>query len=92
MIEILKHLECELGDKKYFGGETFGFVDLSFVPFTNWFYAYKICANFNMEGDCPKLVAWIKRCMERESVAKSLQDPHKVYEFVCFLRKTLGVE
>ncbi|XP_073115725.1 probable glutathione S-transferase parA [Elaeis guineensis] len=92
MIEILKLLEGELGDKKYFGGEIFGFVDVALVPFTAWFYAYETCANFSVEAECPKLVAWSKGCMERESVAKSLHDPHKVYEFVCFLKKKFGME
>ncbi|XP_010923803.1 probable glutathione S-transferase parA [Elaeis guineensis] len=92
MIEVLKLLEDELGDKKYFGGEIFGFVDVALVPFTAWFYSYETCANFSIEEECPKLVAWGKRCMERESVAKSLHDPHKVYEFVCFLKKKFGVE
>ncbi|CAD5168914.1 unnamed protein product [Musa acuminata subsp. malaccensis] len=45
-----------------------------------------------MEEAAPKLVAWGKRCMERESVAKTLSDPHKVYEFVDRLRKRSGVE
>lgn len=80
MIEILKLLEGELGDKKYFAGETFGFVDVAFVPFTSWFYTYETVGNFSVEKECPKLVAWAKRCMERDSVSKSLHDPHKVYE------------
>ncbi|KAJ4746255.1 Tau glutathione S-transferase [Rhynchospora pubera] len=35
MIQMLKLFEAELGDKKYFGGDTFGFVDVAFVPFTS---------------------------------------------------------
>ncbi|WZZ39788.1 hypothetical protein YC2023_036047 [Brassica napus] len=41
---------------------------------------------------CPKLIAWAKRCMQRESVAKSLPDPEKVVEFMAMLRKRFGVE
>ncbi|XP_073005238.1 probable glutathione S-transferase [Typha latifolia] len=92
MIDILKLLEAELGDKKYFGGEAFGFVDITFVPFTSWFYSYETFGNFKVEEVAPKLVAWTKRCMERESVAKTLYDPIKVYEFVCFLKKRYGIE
>ena len=91
-IEILKLLEGELGDKKYFGGETFGLVDIALVPFTAWFYSYEACANLSTENETPKLVPWAKRCRERESVSKSLPDPLKVYEFVCFLKKVYGIE
>ncbi|XP_064982952.1 glutathione S-transferase U19-like isoform X2 [Musa acuminata AAA Group] len=91
-IGILKLLEGELGDKKYFGGDAFGFVDIVLVPSVSWFYSYENCAGFRMEEAAPKLVAWGKRCMERESVAKTLSDPHKVYEFVDRLRKRSGVE
>ncbi|XP_073107410.1 probable glutathione S-transferase parA [Elaeis guineensis] len=92
MIKILKLLEGELGDKKYFGGETFGFVDVALVPFTAWFHTYEICGNFSIEKECPKLVAWAKRCMERESVSKSLHDSHKVHEFVGYLKRLFGLE
>ncbi|KAI8557959.1 hypothetical protein RHMOL_Rhmol04G0051400 [Rhododendron molle] len=33
LIDYLKVLEGELGDKPYFRGETFGYVDISLVPF-----------------------------------------------------------
>ncbi|KAM0943982.1 putative glutathione transferase [Dioscorea sansibarensis] len=91
-IEILKVLEGELGDKTFFGGETFGFIDVALVPFVSWFYAYETCAKFSIEEECPKIVAWSKRCMERDSVSKTLSDPHKVYEFVLVLKKRFGVE
>ncbi|XP_058218597.1 probable glutathione S-transferase [Rhododendron vialii] len=91
-IDILKVLEGALGDKPYFGGEEFGFVDVALIPFYSWFYAYETCGNFSIEAECPKLVAWAKRCMERESVSKSLPDPHRVYDFVLQLKKKLGIE
>ncbi|RWW49747.1 hypothetical protein BHE74_00044074 [Ensete ventricosum] len=91
-IEMLKLLEGELGDKKYFGGEMFGLVDIALIPFTAWFYSYEACASLSTEKEVPKLVAWGKRCRERESVSKSLPDPLKVYEFVCFLKKVYGIE
>ncbi|XP_058211269.1 probable glutathione S-transferase [Rhododendron vialii] len=92
LIDYLKVLEGELGNKPYFGGETFGYVDVSFVPFYSWFYAWETCGKFSIEAECPELVAWAKRCMEKESVAKSLPDPHKVYDFVLVLRKAYGIE
>ncbi|XP_022749363.1 probable glutathione S-transferase [Durio zibethinus] len=91
-IESLKLLEGELGDKPYFGGENLGYVDVVLVPFYSWFYAYEKCGNFSIEAECPKLIAWAKRCLEKESVSKSLPDQEKVYHFVLQLKKLLGIE
>ncbi|XP_042944433.1 probable glutathione S-transferase isoform X1 [Carya illinoinensis] len=79
--EIFKILEEELGDKPYFQGEAFGFVDISLITFSSWFQTFETFGNFSMEVKFPKIIAWTKRCMERESVAKSLPDPKKILEF-----------
>ncbi|KAJ3669419.1 hypothetical protein LUZ60_011369 [Juncus effusus] len=93
MIEILKLLETELGDKKYFGGESFGLVDLVMIPFSAWFYAYETCCpGLSFEKECPKLIVWTKECKTRESVAKSLPEPSMIYEFVCEMKKRFGIE
>lgn len=92
LIECFKLLEAELGDRPYFGGESFGFVDVVLVPFYSWFYAYETCGNFSIEAECPKLVSWAKRCLEKESVSKSLPDQEKVYGFILELRKRFGIE
>ncbi|KAJ4981034.1 hypothetical protein NE237_031871 [Protea cynaroides] len=86
-IECLKLLEDELGDKPYFGAETFGFVDVSLIPLYSWFPGYESCGNFSMEAICPKLISWAKRCMDKESVSKSFPKSQKIYEFVLHLRK-----
>ena len=91
-MESLKLLEGELGDKPYFGGENFGFLDVALVTFSCWFFAYESFGNFSVEAECPKLVAWSKRCMEKESVSSSLEDPLKIHGFVIMMRKELGVE
>lgn len=91
-ISALKQLEEELGDKPYFGGEDFGYVDLALIPFYSWFYAYETLGNFKTEEHCPKFIEWAKRCMQRETVAKSLPDPNQIYELVLILRKKLGVD
>lgn len=88
-IEHLKVLEAELGDKSYFGGDTFGYVDVILIPFYSWFYAYETFGNFSIEAECPKLIAWAKRCLEKESVSNALPDSQKVYEFVANLKKKL---
>ncbi|CAH9126988.1 unnamed protein product [Cuscuta epithymum] len=81
-IEVLKVLEGELGEKPYFGGEKFGFVDISLIGFYSWFNVFESFGNFSIEAECPKLIGWAKRCMERESVSKSLPDPHKLTQTV----------
>ncbi|XP_078162567.1 putative glutathione S-transferase parA [Carex rostrata] len=92
MIEILQLLQTQLGDNKYFGGNTFGFVDVALVPFTSWFYTFEMCANLNVEQIAPGIIAWAKRCQERESVAKALSDPKNFYDFVCMMKKLMGLE
>ncbi|VVA31915.1 Hypothetical predicted protein [Prunus dulcis] len=92
LIEILKLLEGQLGDNSFFGGEIFGFLDVALVTFYCWFFSYETCGNFSIEAECPKLIEWAKRCMQKESVAKSLADPKKVYEFTLLLKKTFGKE
>ncbi|EXB27067.1 putative glutathione S-transferase parC [Morus notabilis] len=91
-METLRLFEVELGDKPYFGGESFGYVDVSLVAFYSWFYAYETFGNFSIEEECPRLIAWAKRCMEKESVYKSLPDEKKIFEFVIQLRKKFGIE
>ncbi|KAI7741425.1 hypothetical protein M8C21_031153 [Ambrosia artemisiifolia] len=91
-LECFKLLEAELGDKSYFAGETFGYVDVSLIPFYSWFQAYETYGNFNFEHECPKLVAWAKRCIKnKESVSKTLPELPKVYDFVQHLRKQYGI-
>jgi glutathione S-transferase len=92
-IEILKTLEGQLANKPYFGGEKFGFLDVALITFYCWFYSYETFGNFKIEPEAPKLIAWAKRCMEKESVNKSLPDEKNViYEFCVSLRKKFGVE
>lgn len=87
-VEGLKELEKELGEKAYFGGDTFGFVDIALIPFSTWFYTYEALGNFKVKEESPKIIAWVERCNQRESVSKSLA-PHKdVYEFVLSYRKS----
>ncbi|KAK7243981.1 hypothetical protein RIF29_38796 [Crotalaria pallida] len=88
-IESLKQLEEVLGDKAYFGGDTFGFVDISLIPFYCWFYTYEMFGKFKVEAECPKLIAWAKRCMPRESVSKTLADGKEVYESVLDYKKLM---
>jgi len=91
-IEIFKILEGELGEKPYFGGKSFGYVDLSLITFYSWFHVFETFGKFSMEAECPKIIAWVKRCLKRESVGKTLPDQKKVYEFLMEMRKKYGQE
>ncbi|MQK21889.1 glutathione S-transferase family protein, partial [Escherichia coli] len=91
-IESLKQLEEVFGDKPYFGGDTFGFVDVALIPFYCWFYTFETFGNFKFEEVCPKLVAWAKRCAQRETVSKTLPDEKKVYDYIVAMQKALGLE
>lgn len=81
-LESLKQLEEFLGDNPYFGGDKFGFVDVALIPFYCWFYTYETFGNFKVEAACPKLISWARRCMQKESVSKTLADGKEVYESV----------
>ncbi|KAD6795350.1 hypothetical protein E3N88_06246 [Mikania micrantha] len=80
-------LEKELGEKPYFNGESFGFVDMALVCYYNCFIAVGPYGNFSIEKECPKLVVWAKQCMKRESVSKSLLDPNKLNEIILTIKK-----
>ncbi|XP_051135274.1 probable glutathione S-transferase [Andrographis paniculata] len=90
-IEALKLLEEQLGDKPYFGGDQLGFVDVALLAYQCWFQTYETLGNLSIEEHCPNLVAWGKRCMERDTVAKSLADPNDIYELVLSFRNNLGL-
>lgn len=93
-LEVLKHLEEALGDKEYFSGtgDAFGYVDIIAIPHSAWFLAYEKLGDFKVEDHSPKISAWIKRCLEKQSVKKVLPDPEKVYQFVLHFRKMSGLD
>ncbi|GMY33526.1 probable glutathione S-transferase parC [Fagus crenata] len=92
LIETFKILEGKLCDKPYFGGETFGFVDLALITFYSRFYSAEMFGNFSIEAEFPEINAWAKRCMQKDTVAKSIPDQKKVYEFLVQMRKQLGLD
>ncbi|XP_059437789.1 probable glutathione S-transferase [Corylus avellana] len=90
--ESFKTLEGELGKKPYFGGEIFGFVDIALISLYSWFYVCETFGKFSIEAEFPKIIEWAKRCLQKDSVAKSLPDEKKVYEYALNLRKIFRLE
>ncbi|KAF5786809.1 putative glutathione transferase [Helianthus annuus] len=88
----LKVLESELGEKPYFNGESFGYVDMALICFYSHIIAFGKIGNFSVEKDIPKLFAWATQCLKRESVSKALADPNKIYESLIAFKKRNGVE
>ncbi|KAJ1259686.1 hypothetical protein BS78_10G174600 [Paspalum vaginatum] len=89
---VVGNLDAELGDKEFFGSEVFGFVDIALVPFVPWLPSYERYGDFSVGETAPRLAAWARRCLERDSVAKSLHPPEKVDEFITLLKKVYGIE
>eukprot|EP01018_Ginkgo_biloba_P035552 Gb_12649 [translate_table: standard] len=84
LIESLVLIEGALkefsGGKSYFGGDTFGYLDIALIPLTAWFHTYESLGKFKLplEEKCPTLSAWMRVCMRRESVKKLLPEPEKI--------------
>ncbi|KAJ8432166.1 hypothetical protein Cgig2_029007 [Carnegiea gigantea] len=92
LIESLKTLEKELEERTYYGGDKFGVVDIALVGFYTRFCTAETTGGFKLKEECPKLVAWAKRCMQRESVLHSLPDPHNMLGFSLQLKHKLAVD
>jgi len=93
LVAVLKTLEAELGAKPYFAGDALGYVDVALVPFAPWFLTYERFGGFAVAAECPALAAWAERCArENTFVAESLPEPEDVFEFVCGMRKMLGLD
>uniref|UniRef100_A0A6N2NH11 glutathione transferase n=1 Tax=Salix viminalis TaxID=40686 RepID=A0A6N2NH11_SALVM len=92
LVECFKVLEEELGEKPYFGDESFGYIDLALVPFYSFFYTFEILGELSMVAEFPKLVGWGERCLQKESVSKSLSGQKEVYEVILQIKQKLGIQ
>ncbi|XP_047945244.1 probable glutathione S-transferase isoform X2 [Salvia hispanica] len=90
-VEFMKQMESELGDKPFFGDNGFGFLDVALITYTPWFKTFEICGDFSIQQDYPKLSSWVKKCLEIESVSKSLADPDNVYNFYLTIKEKRGI-
>uniref|UniRef100_A0A0D9WVJ7 glutathione transferase n=1 Tax=Leersia perrieri TaxID=77586 RepID=A0A0D9WVJ7_9ORYZ len=81
--ELLYHLKClegVLGEKDFFGGKEFGFLDVALIPFSTMFYGYKQHGGIDMTTECPRLMSWVGRCEERKSVQSVLPTGLDMYD------------
>ncbi|KAB5534584.1 hypothetical protein DKX38_017670 [Salix brachista] len=92
LVECFKVLEEELGEKPYFGDESFGYIDLALIPFYSFFYTFEILGELSMVAEFPKLVGWGERCLQKESVSKSLSGQKEVYEVILQIKQKLGIQ
>lgn len=90
LIYSLQLLEQVLGDEPFFGGKTFGFLDIVFIGYSSWFSTYETYGKFNMESECPKLVSWVDRCMKRESVANSVHRSIDILKYIRMIMRVYG--
>lgn len=82
-IETLKLLETELGEKVYFGGnDNVSMVDLVLISYYPWFLSWETIGGFSIEDHTPKLMGWIRKCLTRPAISKSLPDPLKILDRV----------
>lgn len=89
LLEHLKRLEEALGDKTFFAGDEFGFLDAVVIPFSSMFHGYEQHGGFDLDAECPGLMRWVRRCKERESVKGVLPDEDEMYELH---KKWYGIE
>lgn len=82
LLEGLQVLEEQLGNKPYFGGDNFGFVDVALVPLLNMLYTFTFAGKFIHDEKYPNITSWAKRCAQKESVSKSIPQEDKVKRFV----------
>lgn len=68
----LERLEQQLGDGPYFNGQQFALVDAAFAPPLMRFELIERYYDFKLLNGCPKLQAWQKTLLSRESVKQSV--------------------
>ncbi|KAK1563517.1 hypothetical protein Q3G72_028671 [Acer saccharum] len=81
--EHLKTLENELGDKKFFGGEDIGLVDIVANVVGIWFGVFQEFSGLELltEEKFPKLCKWIHEYVNHTAIKEDVPPRDKLIEF-----------
>jgi glutathione S-transferase len=82
LMEGIKVMEEQLGNKPYFGGDNFGFVDVALVPLFCMFYTFTFAGKFIDDEKYPTITSWARRCIQKESVSKAIPQEEKLKQFL----------
>ncbi|KAK3027852.1 hypothetical protein RJ639_041486 [Escallonia herrerae] len=80
-------VECSKG-KAYFGGDSIGYLDITFGSFLGWLKMVEIAADVKLvdEAKIPELAGWAVRFSSNDAVKDVLPEPKKLLELYKILQ------
>ncbi|HBA32891.1 MAG TPA: glutathione S-transferase family protein [Gammaproteobacteria bacterium] len=84
LAQQFQRLESELSSAPYFSGDKFSMVDAFFGPVFRYFDVFEQIDDFGFFQHCPKVLAWRKQLVARESVQRAVTPdyPGRLYDFL----------
>lgn len=84
---LISQLEKRLGDGPYFNGRDFCLIDTAFAPFFTRAAILESHYNNDLYKDAPRIAAWAKKLVEKESVVNSVK-PDFAEKFMQYIYNT----